>query len=195
MKMSQSLTSVSIGNTNNRDKKVNRNRSRTYAFTLNNYTKKEVGSLSQPIWQNIKINKYCFQEEIGNEGTPHLQGVVNFKSQVEFSSLKKINKRIRWAVNKKKWENNLVYCSKNRGIPGDRINDDAIYIYGLSTRDMKYIDKKPDEGIVGWDHEYMKELGRKEFIKDCAKELKGHKICILLPKNFQGVDDIIQQKK
>ncbi len=67
---------------------------RTWCFTLNNYTQDEIVGLVEA----FKGLKYVFQEETGDNGTPHLQGVVSYKNQVYLSHCKEINGRAHWEV-------------------------------------------------------------------------------------------------
>ena len=69
-----------------------RKRARIWCFTLNNPNPSELSQLSQEkFFGGSQIIKYLAQEEVGDNGTPHLQGTVQFKNQVDFSTLKKIN--------------------------------------------------------------------------------------------------------
>ena len=121
--VSQVSRPVSKGNTGKRDRKVVRNRGRSWCFTLNNYTDDEVSSMSQPLWNNMTILKMVFQKEKGENSTPHLQGVVQFCNQVSFTSLKEFNNRVHWS----KCRNlsaSIKYCSKESTRDGD------LYRYG-----------------------------------------------------------------
>lgn len=89
-----------------------RYRGKKYVFTLNNYSKGEMDSLDT-VLNKISIG-YIYGEEVGECGTPHLQGYVEFKSRMDWTSLKKINPRIHWEKKspKSNREQNIVYCSK-----------------------------------------------------------------------------------
>ena len=86
-KVSHCLKSVSNGNTMESRHSSSRNRARTWCFTLNNYTEEDSVSLSHNKWNDMEITKLVFQEEIGEKGTPHLQGVVQFKNLARDQSL------------------------------------------------------------------------------------------------------------
>ncbi len=116
--MSQSLKKTFARNTNKASSKdtnkknFQRNRGYWYCFTLNNYNEDILVSLSQGKFRKLPIEKLVCQEEIGEEkGTLHLQGVVKFKNQVEFSSVK--NNMPKAHIEKTK---NIIasmkYCSK-----------------------------------------------------------------------------------
>lgn len=59
-------------------------RSRHWFFTLNNYTNDNIVALSTG-----KNCAYIFQEEIGEKGTPHLQGYLSFKNPLTMEQVKK----------------------------------------------------------------------------------------------------------
>jgi len=123
-KLSHCLKSVSNGNTKEPRHSSSRNRARTWCFTLNNYTEEDIVSLSHNKWENLEITKYVFQEEIGLEKkTKHLQGVVQFKNQISFTSLKEFHNKIRWSKCKN-LKASIKYCSKQDSRNGE------IYKYG-----------------------------------------------------------------
>lgn len=80
---------------------------RSWCFTLNNYDKKDIKNLEK----EFKDEKYVFQEEVGENGTKHLQGVVTFKNQRYMNGLKMIDDRIHWEVCKNVMASRQ-YCQK-----------------------------------------------------------------------------------
>jgi len=61
------------------------NRNRDWCFTINNYTEEDIASLSELVCKYIVYGK-----EVGESGTPHLQGYVSFKDQKTLSACKKL---------------------------------------------------------------------------------------------------------
>ncbi len=132
-------------------------RARTWCFTLNNYDSSDPGTLAQHF---LKYNcvKYIFQEEIGENKTPHLQGVVNFKNPLSFSTMKKINNTAHWEVCKN-LKASINYCSKEDTRSGE------IYSYGT---------------------EEVKNITTEEIYKDLYKQHTSNNVYIedILPNGF-----------
>lgn len=96
------------GNTNspvvNKEKKR-----RDYFFTWNN-----PDISGEQLAQNLEelCEKFIFQYERGEEGTPHFQGIIKFKNAHSFSSVKKMFPK--WHTEKPRKEKNCVnYCQKS----------------------------------------------------------------------------------
>jgi len=83
-------------------------RHRYWCFTLNNYTEAEIYILKQ----EPNVTYLVFGKEVGDSGTPHLQGYIEFKNDRAFSGLKKINKRIAWWVRRGNSKQASMYCKK-----------------------------------------------------------------------------------
>lgn len=108
--MSQSVPGKSaVRNTIIKDSSV---KGRAWCFTLNNYMESEIKNLQTDDYQ------YLFQKEIGESGTPHLQGVIRYKEPVRFTAVKKLNSRAHWEKCKN-WNASLNYCSKNDTSEGE----------------------------------------------------------------------------
>ena len=77
------------GNTKTPDLKTNsRLRSRRWCFTLNNYTDDETKSILEQVKDTD--TKYILGFEVGDQGTPHIQGYMEFKNARSFASMKKM---------------------------------------------------------------------------------------------------------
>lgn len=86
-------TESKIGNTNQGQSCKIKGKYRHWFFTLNNYKESDIENILE---QNFKC--YAFQEELGKQGTKHLQGCISLKSPRYLSGMKKIDKRIHWEV-------------------------------------------------------------------------------------------------
>lgn len=79
--------------------------SKTWVYTLNNYTDKDIEQL-----KSFTVSKHRSCKEVGEGGTPHLQGAITFKRAYRIKQLKKLNERIHWEQAKVKDAEN--YCTK-----------------------------------------------------------------------------------
>jgi len=89
-----------------------KNRSRNYTFTLNNYTQEHLTTLENLV-EHKHVKGIFYGKEIGESGTPHLQGFICF---VILKSLKQCIKAIPGAhveIMKGSIDSNIAYCSKD----------------------------------------------------------------------------------
>lgn len=89
-------------------------RARAWCFTFNNPT-----TPWEPIFQSIyhqhAIRYQIAQKEQGKEGTPHIQGYINFNNPVRFTTVKKLIPGAHWEIAQGTPEHNQAYCSKEEG--------------------------------------------------------------------------------
>jgi len=78
-----------------------------WCFTLNNYKESEYELL-----KDLDVAYLIIGKEVGEQGTPHLQGYIQFHKKKRITALKKINQRIHWEKIKGTPEDNIKYCSK-----------------------------------------------------------------------------------
>jgi len=85
---------------------------RRWCFTLNNYTDKEVNDLKD--WLTTNCDYHLVHYEVGEQGTPHLQGYLRLKNTAVSSALHKKPglKRASLFICKGNEEQNIKYCSK-----------------------------------------------------------------------------------
>lgn len=114
-----------------------------WTFTVNNYTEEEYKELLEGDYNYIIIGK-----EVGDSGTPHLQGYLQLKKKKRLTAMKKIHQTAHWEIARGTAEENKVYCSKDnkfeeRGtmvIAGKKKVDmvKAVYqiVEGTSTKDL-----------------------------------------------------------
>lgn len=83
--------------------------SKNWCFTWNNYTLEDIDFLICLFGSDG--SKYIFQEEVGESGTPHLQGFVSFKTKrrpIEYVKKKDIH----WEKTRSV-KHSIAYCSKS----------------------------------------------------------------------------------
>lgn len=84
---------------------------RKWCFTLNNYTEDELNAYIQLLDSR---SQYVIGKEVGEEGTPHLQGYFECKSPKKFSMVKRwLGDRAHIEKAKGSQEQNYKYCTKD----------------------------------------------------------------------------------
>ena len=84
---------------------------KNWCFTLNNYTQLEVDALKA--CGNL-VKYMVVGHEVGESGTPHLQGFVTMKNAVRFNSMKQLlGDRAHIEPAREKVEKNFRYCTKD----------------------------------------------------------------------------------
>ena len=81
-----------------------------WIFTLNNYSESDYNEIIQFLDNRAKV--YIVGKEVGENGTPHLQGYFNLKVRERFSGLKKILPKCHIEKAKGSEKSNYDYCSK-----------------------------------------------------------------------------------
>lgn len=67
---------------------VRRQRSKYWCWTLNNYTPEQEDALEQCVGEDVSY--LCYGKEVGESGTPHLQGYVEFGNRVGLRRAKSV---------------------------------------------------------------------------------------------------------
>lgn len=80
---------------------------RSVCWTLNNYTPEDETSIQA--WDCKYI---VYGREVGANGTPHLQGYVEWKSTKLWSTMKALNPRIHWEERRGSARQAALYCKK-----------------------------------------------------------------------------------
>lgn len=106
--------------------------SRSWIYTLNNYTDEDIQQLKA---FTVRRHRSC--KEVGESATAHLQGAITFTRNYRLSQLKKLNPKIHWEISRCKDAEN--YCTKGEIIidvqpeQGKR-NDLQIAISAIESR-------------------------------------------------------------
>ena len=99
-----------LGNTTPTPRRINA--SKRWCFTLNNYNQEDIDHLNS---HGSDVSDFLiFSEEVGESGTPHLQGYIEFKKKTRpmehFN-----NKRFHWEKSKGSQIQNKDYITKADG--------------------------------------------------------------------------------
>lgn len=161
-------------------------RSRGWCFTLNNYEQNDIDTLTL----HFEGCEYIIGKEVGENGTPHLQGYVWFKSARSFKAMKKMipNAHLEKAKGHKK--SNYNYCSKGGDfistiiLPKSKVDKKLEFRNKLKEKVLlKYkdimwkpwqqkiidiIEAKPDERVIHWFHESQGNVGKSFLAKYIA---------------------------
>ncbi len=178
-----SVSSVgAFGNTRKPPKVKQINTSKHWTFTLNNYKKCDIEEISV-VCAGFSKCKYVFQEETGEEGTPHLQGYIDFGRRVRPTPLFK-NKGYHFEHKKGTIKQNIDYCSKvdtRTGKIYSNFYEEIITInpgnfFFWQTKLLALLEKKPDNRKILWYWERKGAVGKTQF----AKYLVVHKKALYL---------------
>lgn len=148
-----------------------------WCFTLNNYNDDDINDILT-ICSNSSI-KYVFQEETGDEGTKHLQGVIEFNKKLRPKGLF-INKGIHWEKTKNT-KASIAYCCKEETRTGKiftnlklpkplkLINPKQFFEWQIEIYDI--IKEEADDRTIYWYWSEDGGVGKSIFSKYlCAKE-------------------------
>jgi len=86
-------------------------RSTNWVFTLNNYTDRDIENIATK-WLENGAAGVAYAKEVGDSGTPHLQGYVHMNNRTHLKTMKILSKRCHWEIMKGKLADSEKYCSK-----------------------------------------------------------------------------------
>lgn len=79
-----------------------------YCFTWNNYKEEDINFI-----KSYKSDYLIFGEEIGESGTPHLQGYIEFAGTKKLETLHKHMPKVHWEPRRGTQEQAITYCKKD----------------------------------------------------------------------------------
>jgi len=91
-------------------------RSKFWTWTLNNYTDAEQRVISDAHGvEDLGIEYLCYGRELGEQGTPHLQGYVIFRAPVSLATAKSRigSRRLHLEASRGSPQQNATYCKKD----------------------------------------------------------------------------------
>lgn len=163
-------------------------RFRSWCFTLNNPSQNEAKELSQTLAQIA--HQFVFQEEKGENGTEHLQGVVRWKNPQTFAYIKSLLPKAH-IERCKSWKRSIVYCSKDLSRCGGIYTNIATlkpFPDPFAGREplpwmvpiFDLLKLEPDDRTIHWYWEAVGNVGKSSLVKklyhdhpDCTLALSG----------------------
>lgn len=82
-------------------------RTRSYCYTLNNYTDEDILSLS-----TVDCRYHIYGKEVGECGTPHLQGFIYFHNAKSFNTVRRLHDRWHIEATRGTTQQAIEYCKK-----------------------------------------------------------------------------------
>nr|WAE42273.1 MAG: replication associated protein [Cressdnaviricota sp.] len=139
-----------------------------WAFTWNNYEESDFKSLIEKL--DRMETKYCIGEEIGESGTPHLQGYIELNKPMRWTELN-LSKKIHWEGCKGTQEQNIKYCTKDNKYktnlkikkPLKVLKEEQLYNWEKDI--IKIIEAEPDDRKIYWYWEEKGAVGKTTFCK------------------------------
>lgn len=145
-------------------------RSRKWCFTLNNYTAEEYKELTELF--TSKGWTYVIGKEVGENGTPHLQGFIQHKNAIAFKYLKEILPRAHLEKAKGSVKQNLEYCEKEgnsttnikrRKPIKDPLQDKELRDFQQQI--INITNEEPDERKIYWFYDEAGNTGKTSLAK------------------------------
>lgn len=151
---------------------------KNWCFTLNNYSQNETDDLM--FFCSINCKLYILGYEVGENGTPHIQGFISLKSKCRMTTLKKREcfGRAHLEFMRGTIMDNLLYCSKSGNYVTNHrfplviktINEIELYPWQLSLESMLF--KEPDSRAIIWIYDPHTNNGKTGFMKYYCKKNK-----------------------
>lgn len=145
--------------------------SKYWCFTLNNYTLEILETLETMF--KDRCDKYIIGKEVGEQGTPHLQGYIECKNKIRPVETFKI-KEIHWEKRKGTSKEAATYCMKEKNYKHKGFDEyeeddldlptiDDLYDWQLTI--LSIIKEKPDKRKIYWIWESQGNMGKTTFCK------------------------------
>ena len=144
---------------------------KNWVFVLNNYTEEECSSIV-PIVKQF-CDKAIISFEIGEGGTPHLQGFIGFREKSRPMGVFDFTKRIKWILAKGDDKSQVKYISKenkgfliNFGMPKPVKPIKVIvnlYPWQKDIEDIFFTE--PDDRKIYWFWSVEGDIGKSAFVK------------------------------
>lgn len=138
-----------------------------YDFVINNYTEPELLLVNSTL--NLMCKKAVYGLEVGEQGTPHIQGYISLKKKARITELSKLPGLARASFRKVRNENALIdYCQKENcvfkiGFPVELKVIKELKPWQEEMKSMML--KEPDDRTINWLYDCKTNIGKSAFTK------------------------------
>lgn len=98
---------------------------KNWCFTLNNYTAEDETFFREKAFVEWDARYLVVGKEVGESGTPHLQGFCCFRENKRLAALKKLDGRAHWEQTRGSAQQAAAYCRKGSGTSAEPANFDG----------------------------------------------------------------------
>lgn len=119
--------------------------SKYYVFTINNHTVEEEKGLSSLYLPDGPVTYVTFGREVGESGTPHLQGYIELRRKTRLRGVKALPglSRAHLEIRRGSADEARIYCHKD----GDFVQYGVISKGPGQRKDLLQVQRKLDEGV------------------------------------------------
>lgn len=177
--MSHPVAPVALteGNTNSlsQGKEKRKSGAQRWQFTWNNYPENWEALLA-PVFEGCQ---WIAGYEVGEQGTPHLQGYVEFPKKTRPIGYKGAPKQIHWGDKDGKCckaprADNVKYCLKDGNKAGGTLKvqrpNPEIEIYGWQCEVDEWLATEPDNRSIGWVWSSKGGRGKSSFVRHLVQK-------------------------
>lgn len=151
-----------------------------WCFTWNNYPEDGIGSIVSIL---SKDDKYVIGKEVGDSGTPHLQGFIKFQKKCRpMEKFRDLSNKIHWEKSRGSLESNYDYCTKDGDYVQNIKKELKDPLEGKKLRKfqkdiLELIKEEPDDRTINWFWESSGNVGKTSLIKSCCIRRKDVMVC------------------
>lgn len=167
---------------------------RSWCYTLNNYTLDEVIAI-----EGIECRYHIWGLEVGDTGTPHVQGYIEFDGVMRLAGMKKLIERAHWEKRRGTREQARVYCMKDgewdeRGdfaAGGQGTRNDIHRLVGMVRTGEKMLDIMEEMPEVAARNMRFMEKYIELVEKDASRDFRKVEVAVLVGDAGSGKSRIV----
>lgn len=174
------------------EKKKQSNAKIHHFFTFNNYSAEHI-YIFQQVFDEL-CYMYAFQEETGENGTKHLQGIISLKKKMRWTEFG-LPKGIHWEK-PRDVKDSYLYCTKEKSRTGGVFVKNYTIPYTFKLENfydwqielLEALKKEPDNRKVNW---YWSEEGKVGKSAFCKHMVMNHGAVLLTKGTYQDMCNLV----